>query len=468
MKKICLLSIVLGMPLVLSGCLDMTIPTSQTVDRHVCPAGLVPASPLITECPPDVLCEILGNGNICVERHVDTSGGAGHNCEAGWITVSENEFGSICVDSEDAVVDNELYYCKLGQAQGRYCRQVPPENTEDSRITVLDGQRCTEQQSNPAENTLRIHVIDVGQGDAIWIQTPTGQNVLIDAGDSGAFGKTSAGPIIKDYLEFHGFAKGSKFDAVFLSHPHADHFGGMPTVFGANGYKIKHYIDPMSLDTEITVASSYKSWITQMKKMVDPANIHMPAEEIFKAGDAFPLEFFGPQVKTKYIVSKENNLGNPNASSMIFKIEFGGRSMIFTGDAETDQEMAAINAMQDIGKIGDLTTNFLKVCHHGSTTSSNPNFLHAIWDGLTINDRAAFISSGREDFSGTTLPRKEIVDCLTLGTCSGNKPFILDKNLFSTEAGDYDKKEDEAYRDDNILIVISQDGSYYACYSGTN
>ena len=167
-------------------------------------------------------------------------------------------------------------------------------------------------------------------------------------------------------------------------------------------------------------------------------------------------------------MSKENNVGNPNASSMIFKIAYGGTSMIFTGDAESEQEMAAINKMKEVGKIGELATNFLKVCHHGSTTSSNPNFLHAIWDSIAITKRAAFISSGREDFSGTTLPRREIVDCFTLGTCNGNKPFILDKNLFSTEAGDYDKKEDEAYRDDNILIVIYEDGSYYACYSGTN
>lgn len=463
MKKISLFSVILG--LTVCGCLDTELPTSQTVERYICPSGLVPAAPVVTECPADMEaedCVVLANGDICVKRMVDSSGGAGHNCEAGWITVSDSEFGSICVESEEDVVENETYYCKLGEVQGRYCRKVPDEEYDLSKTAVLGGQRCTEDERYPPENTLRIHVIDVGQGDALWIQTPTGQNVLVDAGDGGAYGKTSAGPIITDYLAFNGFEKGSKFDAVFLTHPHSDHFGGMATIFGKSGYEIKNYIDPMSLNTAIEVPSSYKSWITQMKKMVDEKHIYMPAEEKFEVGGAFPTEFFGPNITTEYIYSKENNEGNPNASSIIFRIEFAGRSMIFTGDAEQAQEIAAINS------VSDLTTNFLKVCHHGSTTSSDPRFLHALWDGIPIEDRAAFISSGREDFSGVTLPRTEVVDCLKLGTCNNGTPFVLEENLFSTEAGDYNKKEDEAYRDDNILIVVYPNGNYYACYSGTN
>lgn len=460
MKKVSLFSVLVG--LTVCGCLDTTLPTSQSVERYLCPAGLVPAAPIITECPPDIECQILENGDICVERHVDSSGGAGHNCEAGWITVSDTEMSTLCVDDEADVTEGETYLCKLGEAQGRYCRQVPADDYELSRTTILDGQRCTEEQRYPAENTLRIHVIDVGQGDAIWIQTPTGQNVLVDAGEGGAFGKTSAGPIVKDYLEFNGLPKGSKFDAVFLTHPHSDHFGGMATVFGSGGYEIKNYIDPMSLNTSVDVPSSYKNWITQMKKKVAAEHIYMPAADKFEVGGAFPTEFFGPSIKTEYIYSLENNDGNPNASSIIFRIEYAGRSMIFTGDAEQNQERAAVNS------IPDLTTNFLKVCHHGSTTSSDLSFLHALWDGVPIEHRAAFISSDREDFSGVTLPREEVVDCFTLGTCNNGDPFIEEKNLFSTEAGDYNKKEDEAYRDDNILIVVYPNGNYYACYSGTN
>ena len=382
----------------------------------------------------------------------------GPNCTAGMISASETE-AKRCVTDLNASLDEDEFYCKAGNISGRYCRIVP-EETGDSIVAVQNGQYCTPEQLNPATDTLRVHIIDVAQGDAIWIQTPTGQNVLIDGGEGGAFGATSAGPIIRDYLDFHGFKPGSKFDAVFLTHPHSDHYGGLPNIF--NHYHMKNYIDPMALNTTETVPSGYINWIKKVEEMLDANHIYMPAEEKFKTTTKMPTQFFGSDVSAYYITSSQtltNESGkdqNENRASLVFQINYAGRSFLFTGDAEAEQETKAIEASPK-----RVTSNFLKVCHHGSTTSTTTTFLDAVWKNIDKADRAAFISSGRKSFAGTTIPAASVVNRLT-------QNYISEAQLYSTSAGDDAKTESEAYRDDNILIVVKSDGSYYACYAGPN
>lgn len=447
--------IVAGISVVaLTGCLDMSMPQVEGNSVAKCPATY--GKHLGTECPDDEGCLTLDDGTICVKYKVVIGGGNGPNCAAGYVTVSDSELGHCREDKPDEDPNDGTYYCELGNL-GRYCRKVPDESPE-SLIVAHEGQTCLEYQLSDNPDTLRIHVIDVGQGDAIWIQTPTGQNVLVDAGDAGYMGKTAAGPIIADYLAFHDFPEGSTFDAVVLTHPHSDHFGGMAYLFGSR-YNVNYYIDPMELDTKENVPNSYKDWISTVKRRVAAENIYMPAEEKFKAGEEMPNLFFGPNIKAEYFTSSKTLLSNNNNSaSIVFKITYAGRSFLFTGDAEAAQELKAVQA----GKDGvTVASNFLKVCHHGSETSSSPAFLNAVWpDSVPEAERAAFISSGRYEFSGTTLPRESIVNALL--------KYIPVTNLYSTNAGDNDKDEDDAIRDDNILIVVKSDGSYYSCYSGVN
>ena len=187
--------------------------------------------------------QTLSTGRICCFQSAVVPPD-GPNCDSGWVTTSDSEQANCKSYTESDLDrfnemaqaeaagegnDNEdddsssIFYCKNGKLNGRNkCRYVPKEN-QNSRVIYQNGQACTEAQMNPGADTLRIHVMDIGQGDAIWIQTPTGQNVLIDGGDGNAF-NTQSGPIIRDYLINHGFNTTDSFDAVFLTHPHSDHF----------------------------------------------------------------------------------------------------------------------------------------------------------------------------------------------------------------------------------------------------
>ena len=456
--------------LFMTGCLDMRIPEGDELlalrDYQVgCPAGYGPLMASMGTCPAGEECQTLEDGQICVKYQVDTSGGAGPNCDAGWITVAtDGEFKSCEYlqneDDIDRVEELESltsgYYCAPGRMTGRFCRFVPPD-TSDSRVNIIAGQRCTAEESQPGADTLRIHIIDVANGDSIWIQTPTGQNVLIDGGEVA----NSAGLIITDYLEFHGFPKGSTFDAVFLTHPHSDHFGGFPALF--DNYKIKNYIDPMETSSANDVSQSYGRWITKVSAMVEPGHLWMPAEETLSHDEPMPEDFFGPDVVAEYLFSRKTfvaangNSANPNTASIIFRLTYKGISMLFTGDATDVDETAVIAKAKN-----RLASNFLKVCHHGSDTSSTKPFLDAIFNSITDRDRGAFISSGRKSFSGTYIPAPTTLNRLI------NDKYVTLEQLLSTSAGDDAKVESEAFRDDNILIVVKPSGQYYYCYSGTN
>ena len=391
----------------------------------------------------------------------------GVNCNAGWITVSESQVKNCTMLTRQEDIDGvaELaepadgYYCVAGRVSGRYCRYVPAD--VDSRVEVRDGQVCTAEQKNPGADTLRIHIIDVANGDAIWIQTPTGQNVLIDGGDLGGF-NAPGGQIVTDYLEFHGFPKGSAFDAVFLSHPHSDHYGGFPTIFKSGNYTMKNYIDPMEPETEETVAESYNVWIQMVTGMVTSKHLYMPADRKLLRNTAMPTEFFGDAVKAEYLfsrmefVSANGDKSNPNTASIIFRLTYAGVSMLFTGDAtDVDEESLLTSAGTTY-----VPSNFLKVCHHGSDTSSSQRFLDVVWKGIQKSERGAYISSGRKNFSGTYIP--------AITTLSKLANYLDPEQIFSTSAGDDAKVELEAYRDDNILIVVKSDGTHYSCYSGPN
>ncbi|MDI6880260.1 MAG: ComEC/Rec2 family competence protein [Desulfitobacteriaceae bacterium] len=200
---------------------------------------------------------------------------------------------------------------------------------------------------------LRITFLDVGQGDSIFIQTPHGKTLLIDAGDN------TAGPKVTAYLQDQGI---KRLDAVVWTHPHADHIGGADMVTQA--FSIGQvYMPKVSANTE-----AYRDLLKSMQGK------HLKALEA-KAGLTLDLD---PEVKAQFLAPSATHYEDTNDYSAVLRLTYGENSFLFTGDAQTtsEQEMLAGGYI--------LKADVLKVGHHGSHSSTSSTFLAKVQPGYAV------------------------------------------------------------------------------------
>ncbi len=198
------------------------------------------------------------------------------------------------------------------------------------------------------EKELRVHFIDVGQGDSILVQYD-GKNALIDAGIS------SEMQTVNEYLYNNSV---EKIDVLITSHPDADHIGGMSGII--DRYDIGEiYMPPISEDL-VPTTKAYINMLTSISKK----GLQITLKE---AGDKIPfgsLEFL--------CVAPEGEFASLNNSSLGLKLVHGEKSFLFTGDMEKASEKATLQ------KGYDISATVLKIGHHGSSSSSTKAFLDAV------------------------------------------------------------------------------------------
>ena len=196
-------------------------------------------------------------------------------------------------------------------------------------------------------STLRVHFIDVGQADAILIQTPAGLNILIDAGE-----KRTATDLI-DYLKEQGV---KRLDYLIATHPHADHIGGMAEVI--KSFDIANIYMPR-------VAHTTKTYEDLLLTIRDKGlRIHEA-----KAGVVLDL---GEGIEARLVAPASDGYRSLNDYSAVLWLGYGRTRFLFSGDAEriSESEMLASGF--------DLSADVLKVGHHGSNTSTTESFLRAV------------------------------------------------------------------------------------------
>lgn len=200
---------------------------------------------------------------------------------------------------------------------------------------------------------LVVHYIDVGQGDAILIRTPQ-KAILIDSGD--VIQDKKEHPVVT-YLKNQGI---TTLDAVIITHPHADHLGGIQPVLAA--FQVKQIYD----SGQITTTQIYKQYLLKVKQLKVPFTVARAGTQV-DLGDGVILDFLYPlDPLLKDTVSDLNN------NSLVTRLVYRDISFLFVGDIEKEAEN------QLLKRGGILKSTILKVGHHGSSTSSTSAFLRAV------------------------------------------------------------------------------------------
>lgn len=222
-----------------------------------------------------------------------------------------------------------------------------------------------------------VHLLDVGQGDAIAVRTPGGRWVVIDAGRAWSSGDAGRATVIP-YLR----RRGGALAMLILTHPHMDHIGGAESVVRA--------LRPREVRDAAFVARSpdYLELLASVKDVGARWQRVRPGEVVDVDGVQFA--FLAPD--SAWTVA----LSDPNEASTVVRMRFGNVSMLFTGDAERREE-AWLVARADSGRV-TLDADVLKVGHHGSRTSTTPAFLRA------VTPRLALVSVGAGNFYGHPEP----------------------------------------------------------------
>ena len=256
---------------------------------------------------------------------------------------------------------------------------------------------------------LTIHFIDVGQGDAILIQTPGNNTMLIDGGE------VDAGPRLVAYLAAFGV---DSVDVVVATHPHADHIGGLISVLSPeSGIAVGAVLD----NGDESDSNTYRTFRT-LAMGHEYATVLMDTE--LPLDDLLDVDMIVPYDLAGY--SSE-----PNDNSILVRVAYANVSFLFTGDCEEECEGNVLDA--------ELKSNVLKVGHHGSNTASSDAFLLKVLPEIAVISVGQGNSYGHPhkgiieklDYLGTVILRTDQLSDVIM-TCDGNDCLITGPAFAST------------------------------------
>lgn len=255
---------------------------------------------------------------------------------------------------------------------------------------------------------LKIHFIDVMQGDAILIQYEEA-NYLIDSG------KNRSDDKLLNYLQENGV---NTIQAILLTHPDYDHLGEFEDLIESESFQIEKFIK--NQDTATTLSYG--------RLMDDLQSYGIPLQIVDYQSD------LNWNVETDILSPNyENDFDSANENSIVIKLQFGEISFLLMGDSEEDNNNDLLNQY-------DMNIDILKVSHHGAVNGTNQAFIDETTPAISI------LSSGNNSYGHPALSVTQML-------------LDSDSFVFST-ADDYlthTNGSDDVTADDDILVET--DGS---------
>jgi len=250
---------------------------------------------------------------------------------------------------------------------------------------------------------LTVAFLDVGQGDAIFIEAPNGNQVLVDGG-ANAKVLSELGKVMEWYDK--------SIDIIIATHPDKDHIGGLVDVL--KRFEVSYTLEP-GATSETLISKTFSELIDAERWGAS----NTPAERLLaRRGMEIILDEKAGVVLTILYPDRDVAKDKTNDTSIIMRLTYGETEVMLTGDAPKEVERRIVELADTMAKtsgaVGEvvgsttssvsLQSDILKVGHHGSKTSSDESFLRA------ISPMYAIISLGRNNKYGH--PNEEVLDTL--------------------------------------------------------
>lgn len=287
-------------------------------------------------------------------------------------------------------------------------------------------------EGNPTGKLMEIHFIDVGQGDAIYVEFPDGKDMLIDAGDT----KTANTQALISYINDYGSASDG-IDYVMLTHVDADHVGGMDNILET--YDVKNIYMPNIGKEEADPERGYWTTVTygQFYDAVynEGASIKYNEGNFAIYGDSWKIDVYAP-LASEYDDFDKDSDGSKEKNDMspVMIIEYAGVRTLLSGDLNSTAESNLFSWSEEdfIARTGmsKIDCSVIKAGHHGSRDSTSMALLEF------SDPEHVIICCGADNTYGH--PHQEVLDRINSydENLSGNVHITAQKGHIKMVVGD--------------------------------